>query len=278
MTCFKAKPYRTRATESSTAFTLIELLVVIAIIAILASLLLPALSEAKSTAVRAQCQSNMKQLAVGFGGYTADNDDTMPPSGVHDLPSYIRYDGSADNGLPQNADLTGMADYTAYQAWVCPGFEQSRFFQDRGNWRNYWMNWYNDPAQWPTTTTNNRNWLGYYYMKASHIIWEQRYGAYRQTQSLRVSRRYPCGHDPVGAFDTSMIVLNCLMLNDTNCTPYWLPFPQYMNYPWPGFGHGPGRPRGCNAMWGDGSVRWYTLGKINYQYNGWAMLNFWAVR
>ena len=61
--------------RSKKAFTLIELLVVIAIIAILAAILFPVFARARENARRSSCQSNLKQIALGFKQYTQDYDE-----------------------------------------------------------------------------------------------------------------------------------------------------------------------------------------------------------
>ena len=61
-------------------FTLIELLVVIAIIGILAAMVFPVFARARESARKAVCLSNVKNVALAFQMYLADNNDTFPPA------------------------------------------------------------------------------------------------------------------------------------------------------------------------------------------------------
>ena len=65
---------------SRRGFTLIELLVVIAIIAILAAILFPVFAKAREKARQITCDSNMKQMGLGFLQYQQDNDERFMPS------------------------------------------------------------------------------------------------------------------------------------------------------------------------------------------------------
>ena len=78
-----------------TAFTLIELLVVISIIALLLAILMPALQKIKERARLVVCQTNHKNLILGWKLYANDNDGRLV--GAHTSPPKSSYSGWVDN-------------------------------------------------------------------------------------------------------------------------------------------------------------------------------------
>jgi len=73
-------------------FTLIELLVVIAIIAILAAILFPVFAQARATARKTVCLSNVKEISLAVNMYVQDYDEMLPSSntgGMIGEPTYM---------------------------------------------------------------------------------------------------------------------------------------------------------------------------------------------
>ncbi len=90
---FKPNTHRQRG------FTLIELLVVIAIIAILAAILFPVFAQARESARRTSCLSNLKQLGTAFQMYQQDYDGRFHKAAGIRSP--------AVNGFGANTNIRG---------------------------------------------------------------------------------------------------------------------------------------------------------------------------
>lgn len=150
------------------AFTLIELLVVIAIIAILAAILFPVFAQARETAMKATCQSNLKQFGIAFTMYGNDYDAKWPLPGTADQYDTDQNENPAagtKGALWDKADTDPKGGLNAYMnnrssdekkgvsVWSCPKlaplYRETAIGQSNGNItfkqltvRSYTMNWY----------------------------------------------------------------------------------------------------------------------------------------
>ena len=98
-------------TRSRSGFTLVELLVVIAIIGILIAMLLPAIQAARESARRANCSSNLRQLAIGVNTYSERNGEQLPPHS-YNRHSWIALMWPVMDNAPQFAQLRLQNDFT----------------------------------------------------------------------------------------------------------------------------------------------------------------------
>ncbi|HMQ16080.1 MAG TPA: DUF1559 domain-containing protein [Phycisphaerae bacterium] len=83
-------------------FTLVELLIVVAIIALLISILLPSLAAARAQARTMKCQSNARQIALGWITYASEHNSTLP-GGMNDFIDMVT-GTQPPNNPPQPVD------------------------------------------------------------------------------------------------------------------------------------------------------------------------------
>jgi hypothetical protein len=141
---------------------LVELLVVIGIIAVLIGILLPALSRAREASKRANCLSNLRELANSYRIYGANFKDYCP-IGFMDQKSfsYFIFWNNAGSKLPRYSSMGLIWEAGILKnpkAFFCPSEENVRFTwqpnPDGGYSKNPWP-----PI--PFATSSGHTCLGY---------------------------------------------------------------------------------------------------------------------
>jgi prepilin-type N-terminal cleavage/methylation domain-containing protein len=122
-------PSARRSRSRTEGFTLVELLVVIGIIALLVSILLPALNKARERANEIACQSNQRQLMMGFLMFANDHQGCLPgnwwDANLADAEhrSWLRNAGEPWDNAPQNGTLFRYMNNN-YGVYRCRSLEQ----------------------------------------------------------------------------------------------------------------------------------------------------------
>ena len=111
------------ARPRSRGFTLIELLVVISVVALLIALLLPALEGARVVALRNQCASTQRQLAMAAIVYADEEDGKLP--GTSSYHNHALFWATMNPSDPDDTARRGfVALYPNYirepQGFYCP--------------------------------------------------------------------------------------------------------------------------------------------------------------
>lgn len=132
------------------AFTLVELLVVIGIIALLISVLMPALSRARESAVTVSCTNQLRQLATAFIMYTSENKGYFPPGNMksaqnNSISSYYTNPLAIQKYLNMKRDATTI-DIIRSEIYYCPKYPRNEPFtapltygQSRAYGYNDWL-------------------------------------------------------------------------------------------------------------------------------------------
>jgi prepilin-type N-terminal cleavage/methylation domain-containing protein/prepilin-type processing-associated H-X9-DG protein len=122
-----------RGSRGAAGFTLVELLVVIGIIALLVSILLPVMGRAREAARRAQCLSNMRQIAMAVLMYHHERRILPGPLniGVGDPETVNRATNNPFTAAERRQQASSIDILQKYlnnsrEVWFCPSSTELR--------------------------------------------------------------------------------------------------------------------------------------------------------
>lgn len=217
-----------RPTQMTNGFTLIELLVVISIIAVLVALLLPALGQAKKSAIQVQCASNFRQVGIAIRSYIDDSE------GV-----YIDFDSSLWQSPRWNRWIILAGYLQTSEPLICP----SDVMEPSSGWPY-------EPNSSPNVSINGDKWNLGNLLCGWH--WD----------GNRSGGGYPNGLDEVGRPSRVVELVEPMPVNDYMHVIWYFDRP-IPNHPpcWTGTQTTPYEPprhlEGSNFSFVDGHVKWY---------------------
>ncbi len=121
-----------RSKTRKRGFTLIELLVVIAIIAILAAILFPVFAQAKESAKKTVCLSNVRQLNAAWLMYANDYDDTWVTTGKQYFDPTNQATNDSDGGNPNDFFYLAQPYVKNFDIFYCPDRNVIQFYTYNG--------------------------------------------------------------------------------------------------------------------------------------------------
>ena len=279
------------------AFTLLELLVVVAVIGLLISILLPALSSARTQARAAKCLANLHVLGQGLVLYVDENRDVLPPGRLPKIDDYnahamlygrIKYRPTFVAMMSQSVGVPPFDDPMPCKT----DWDQ---FGERGDRQNYSYEAYVCPSvpEWTDERNGSYGW-NYHFLGNSRLFDSEVLDSYKnwpvQLSWIRYPGRTVAVGDGMGTaaayppnerqpyeenerppYEADLKIAECFGNEGFNLDP---PRIDLENGEIAGYNYDPPRrsaadPRhagNANVLWVDGHANARTLQQLGYQF------------